>query len=281
MAAFSKRFPGLKLEHVRDTGGNTVGGRIVQESQGDTRTADVATTGAAIFVPLQERKLIKAVDWNAYGLSKELAPTPYGVVVASVIYVIVYNTDARKRGRRSEDLGRSAQSALGRQDRHLGARRGARLAYRHLGRRPGSRLRPQDERAPSRAAAEHVSAGAAGRGRRTAGRLRAQSHRTAADPARRADQGGFGRPGADQHALQHRSGQGEESKRRRAAGRVARDARKAPRSTRMRPIAATPIVPGTKTYAMLQGHKTSQFSVGEQANEAAIVNAHQQDDRNA
>ena len=92
LAAFHKRFPGVKLEHIRDTGGNTVGGRIVQESQGDTRTADVATTGAAISVPLQERKLIKETDWKAYGLSKELAPTPYGVVTASVIYVIVYNT---------------------------------------------------------------------------------------------------------------------------------------------------------------------------------------------
>ena len=32
-----------------------------------------------------------------------------------------------------------------------------------------------------------------------------------------------------------------------------------------------PYVPSTKAYAMLQGHKTSQFSVGDQASEAAIV----------
>src|SRR5882762_4955165 len=91
-AAFNKRFPNVKLEHVRDTGGNLIGGRIVQESQGDTRTADVATSGAAIMMPLKERNLMKELDWRAFGLSAELAPTSYGVVTTSVVYVIVYNT---------------------------------------------------------------------------------------------------------------------------------------------------------------------------------------------
>jgi iron(III) transport system substrate-binding protein len=91
-AAFHQRFPNLKLQHVRDTGGNSIGGRIVQESQGDTRTADVATSGAAIMMPLKERNLMKELDWRAFGLSAELAPTSFGVVTTSVVYVIVYNT---------------------------------------------------------------------------------------------------------------------------------------------------------------------------------------------
>jgi iron(III) transport system substrate-binding protein len=96
VAAFEKRFPGLKLEHVRDTGGNSIGARIVQESQGDTRTADLATTGAAISIPLRERNLIKSVDWQSYGLNSQLAPTPFGVATAAVVYVIVYNTNLVK-----------------------------------------------------------------------------------------------------------------------------------------------------------------------------------------
>jgi iron(III) transport system substrate-binding protein len=96
VTAFQKRFPSLKVDHIRDTGGNSIGGRIVQESQGDTRTADVATTGAAISIPLRERNLIKPVDWLAYGLDSHLSPTPFGVVTTSVVYVIVYNTSLVK-----------------------------------------------------------------------------------------------------------------------------------------------------------------------------------------
>jgi iron(III) transport system substrate-binding protein len=95
-AAFHKRFPGVKLEHVRDTGGNTIGGRIVQESQGDTRTADLGTSGAAIMVPLKERNLMKEFDWRALGLTPQLAPTPFGVVTTSVVYVIIYNSQQVK-----------------------------------------------------------------------------------------------------------------------------------------------------------------------------------------
>jgi iron(III) transport system substrate-binding protein len=91
-AAFHKRFPNVRLEHIRDTGGNSIGGRIVQESQGDTRTADVATSGPSIMMPLKERGLMKEFDWRGFGLSAELAPTPLGVATATVVYVIVYNT---------------------------------------------------------------------------------------------------------------------------------------------------------------------------------------------
>ena len=96
VAAFQKRFPKLKLEHIRDTGGNSIGGRVVQESQGNTRTADVVTTGAAILLPLVERKLIKDIDWRGYGLNEQLAPWPAGAVTTSVVYVIVYNTSLVK-----------------------------------------------------------------------------------------------------------------------------------------------------------------------------------------
>jgi iron(III) transport system substrate-binding protein len=92
VAAFQKRFPKLKLEHIRDTGGNSIGGRVVQESQGDTRTADLITTGPAILLPLLDRKLIKLIDWRGYGMSDQLAPTQAGVVTTAVYYVIVYNT---------------------------------------------------------------------------------------------------------------------------------------------------------------------------------------------
>src|ERR1700710_2480036 len=59
-AAFRRRFSALQVQHVRDTGGNSIGARIVQESQGGTRTADLVTTGAAIMRPLIDRGLLRA-----------------------------------------------------------------------------------------------------------------------------------------------------------------------------------------------------------------------------
>ncbi|HEY2016336.1 MAG TPA: ABC transporter substrate-binding protein [Bryobacteraceae bacterium] len=91
--AFRKRFPTLTIQHIRDTGGNSIGARIIQESQGGTRTADVVTTGAAIKRPLTERGLLRAIDAASLGLSPELAPTAYGVVTTAVVYVIIYNSD--------------------------------------------------------------------------------------------------------------------------------------------------------------------------------------------
>ena len=96
VAAFNKHFPDVKLEHIRDTGGNSVGARIVQESQGNVRTADLATVGNSIMMPLIERNLLAKVDWTGLGAAANLTPSPYAIACTSVIYVIVYNTEQVK-----------------------------------------------------------------------------------------------------------------------------------------------------------------------------------------
>lgn len=96
VAAFNKRFPDVKLEDIRDTGGNSIGARIVQESQGDARTADVATVGNSILMPLIGRKLVKQVDWQGLGAAAKLTPSPYAISLTAVTYVIVYNTNLVK-----------------------------------------------------------------------------------------------------------------------------------------------------------------------------------------
>ena len=92
VAAFEQRFPGVKLEHIRDTGGNSIGARIVQESQSGVRTGDIATTGSSIIQPLIQRDLLRKIDWAADGLDAEMAPTPYAVRTTAVVYVILYNS---------------------------------------------------------------------------------------------------------------------------------------------------------------------------------------------
>lgn len=96
VAAFNKRFPNVKVEHIRDTGGNSIGARIVQESQGNARTADVATVGSSIMMPLIERDLVAKVDWTGLGAAAKTTPSSYAITCTAVVYVIVYNTDLVK-----------------------------------------------------------------------------------------------------------------------------------------------------------------------------------------
>ena len=95
-AAFSKRFPNVKLEHVRLVGGNAIGGRIVQESQGGARTADLALVGNSLMIPLEQRQLLKKVDWQSLGVPAKLTPSPYAITGTAVFYVILYNTNLVK-----------------------------------------------------------------------------------------------------------------------------------------------------------------------------------------
>jgi len=98
VAAFNKRFPDVKLEHIRDTGGNSIGARIVQESQGGARTADIATVGSSIMMPLIERNLLAKVDWTGLGAAPKTVLSPYAITCTAVVYVIVYNTELVKEG---------------------------------------------------------------------------------------------------------------------------------------------------------------------------------------
>jgi iron(III) transport system substrate-binding protein len=92
-AAFNKRFPKVKIEHIRDAGGNSIASRIVQESQAGSRTADIATSGASLLTPLVERNLVEKVDWTALGIGPEVAHNDYGVLTTAVLTVIIYNTN--------------------------------------------------------------------------------------------------------------------------------------------------------------------------------------------
>ena len=87
-----------------------------------------------------------------------------------------------------------------------------------------------------------------------------------------------GRPGADQHALQLRSGKAKNP----SGGELLAVWLATPEGAKVYEDATdrgNPFIPGTKTYTMLQGHKTSQFSVERGGERGGDRNAHQQDDR--
>lgn len=92
VAAFRRRYPGVQVRHVRDTGGNAMSARIIQESQANARTADIGTNSASIVWPLVRRDLVESVDWAALGADPRLAPTPYTLLTTAATYVLLSNT---------------------------------------------------------------------------------------------------------------------------------------------------------------------------------------------
>lgn len=92
VAAFARRFPNVRLEHVRDTGGNAMAGRVIQEVQGNARTCDIGTNSASVIWQLVGRDMVERVDWAASGAEPKLAPTPFTLLTTASTYVILSNS---------------------------------------------------------------------------------------------------------------------------------------------------------------------------------------------
>jgi iron(III) transport system substrate-binding protein len=90
-AAFAKRFPGLQIQHVRDAGGAGIGGRVIQEVQGNARTADILTGSASVIWQLVNRNLVDKQDWKALGVPGSVAVSPFTIASTTAVYVILTN----------------------------------------------------------------------------------------------------------------------------------------------------------------------------------------------
>jgi iron(III) transport system substrate-binding protein len=91
-AAFNKRYPGIRIQFVRNTGGGSIAARVIQETQAGAATAsffigDIAQAGA-----LAQRGLLLTRDWTALGVAPHLVATPYAVASTAVLGVLVWNT---------------------------------------------------------------------------------------------------------------------------------------------------------------------------------------------
>lgn len=89
--AFGKRFPGVQLQHLRDAGGAGIGGRVIQEVQGNTRTADILTGSASVIWQLVNRDLVVKQDWARYGVPVSVPTSDYTISSTTAIYVILSN----------------------------------------------------------------------------------------------------------------------------------------------------------------------------------------------
>jgi iron(III) transport system substrate-binding protein len=90
-AAFNKRYPDIKIQFVRNTGGGGIAARIIQESEAGAATASFFIGDVAQLIPLNQRTLLLARDWNSLGIDPTLSPTPYAVAATAALGVLVWN----------------------------------------------------------------------------------------------------------------------------------------------------------------------------------------------
>src|SRR5258707_13090943 len=57
-AAFNKRYPDIKIQFVRNTGGGGIAARIIQESEAGAATASFFIGDVAQLIPLNQRSLL-------------------------------------------------------------------------------------------------------------------------------------------------------------------------------------------------------------------------------
>ena len=91
IAAFNKAWPDIKVQYLRNTGGNTLATRIVQESQAGRAPASLVTGDHQQFELLRQRGLVVERDWTALGVDKIMSPQPHLVATASALGVIIWN----------------------------------------------------------------------------------------------------------------------------------------------------------------------------------------------
>ena len=90
-AAFAKRFPGVQLQHTRDAGGAGIGARVIQEVQGNARTADLLTGSASVIWQLVNRDLVVKQDWKAMGVPASVSTSPFTIASTTAVYVLLSN----------------------------------------------------------------------------------------------------------------------------------------------------------------------------------------------
>jgi iron(III) transport system substrate-binding protein len=90
--AFNKRYPNVRVRHVRLVGGNELAVRTVQEMQARGYTGDVLTGGADHTWQLKERGYLEEVNWEALGIPAILTPNPYMMATTASVYVVSWNT---------------------------------------------------------------------------------------------------------------------------------------------------------------------------------------------
>jgi iron(III) transport system substrate-binding protein len=94
--AFNERYPDIKIQYVRITGGGGIAARVIQESGASAATASFMLADVQQVLPLQKRGLLLSRDWKALGVDPALVRTPYAITASAALGVLVWNKNKVK-----------------------------------------------------------------------------------------------------------------------------------------------------------------------------------------
>lgn len=95
-AEFNKRYPDIKIQYVRITGGGGIAARVIQESGAGAATASFMLSDVQQVIPLHQRGLLLARDWKPLGVDQALVRTPYAISATAALGLVVWNKNRVK-----------------------------------------------------------------------------------------------------------------------------------------------------------------------------------------
>jgi iron(III) transport system substrate-binding protein len=90
VAAFNRTYPDIQLRHVR-VDSNAIGARVIQETQANAATADIAISTSDQVWTLSQQKILLGVDWKALGVNANLIPNSEYLINVAPFYVLLWN----------------------------------------------------------------------------------------------------------------------------------------------------------------------------------------------
>ena len=85
--AFNARYPDIKIQYVRITGGGGIAARVIQEAGAGAATASFVLADAQQVIPLHQRGFLLSRDWKMLGVDPALVRTPYAVTATAALGV--------------------------------------------------------------------------------------------------------------------------------------------------------------------------------------------------
>jgi iron(III) transport system substrate-binding protein len=92
IAVFNKRYPNVKIEHVRAIGTGDMVAKVIQESRAPDQGGDMVSTTADQTWGISSRGLALDVNWTDYGVPANFVPEKFAIICSHSLFCVIHNT---------------------------------------------------------------------------------------------------------------------------------------------------------------------------------------------